>query len=166
MKTVLLVRHAKSSWSNPSLIDRIRPLADRGKRDVIKMGGRLASRGGKPDLILSSPAVRALETAKAIGQEIEYNYSSMVVNDRLYACQADDILRVVKGLDDGLSYVMLVGHNPELTDFAHLFTDSVAYMPTCAMLELRFEVDAWADISHKNLQQALYDFPKNESGQA
>ncbi|MFV9473200.1 SixA phosphatase family protein [Advenella sp. RU8] len=162
MKTLLLVRHAKSSWSDPTLTDRIRPLSGRGKHDVIKMGERLANRGVKPDLLVSSPAVRALETAKAIGKEIEYKKKNISVNDRLYACQPRDILEIVKDFDNGLSYVMLVGHNPELTDFVHLFTDSVAYMSTCAMLELRFYVDAWADIARENLQDIFYDFPKNE----
>lgn len=162
MKTLLLVRHAKSSWSDPTLPDRIRPLAGRGKHDVVKMGSRLANRGVKPDLLVTSPAVRTVETAKAIGKELEYKHRNIAVNDRLYACQPDDILEVVNGFDDGLSYVMLVGHNPELTDFVHLFTDSVAYMPTCAMLELQFDVDAWVDISRENLHRALYDFPKNE----
>lgn len=166
MKTLLLVRHAKSSWKDPSLTDRIRPLAERGKRDVVKMGERLASRGVKPDLLVTSPAVRTVETARAIGKEIDYKHRNIAVNDRLYACQSSDILEVVKNLDDGLSYVMLVGHNPELTDFVHLFTDSVAYMPTCAMLELKFDVDAWSAISRENLQQALYDYPKNGAPEA
>ncbi len=163
MKTLLLVRHAKSSWSDPALPDRIRPLAGRGKRDVVKMGERLANRGGKPDLMVSSPAVRTAETAKALGKELGYKHRNIVVNDRLYACQPGDILEVVKDFDDRLSYIMLVGHNPELTEFVHLFTDSVDYMPTCAMLELQFEVDTWADISRENLRQAVFDFPKNES---
>ncbi|MBV4395732.1 histidine phosphatase family protein [Advenella alkanexedens] len=162
MKTLLLVRHAKSSWSDPTLPDRIRPLAGRGRHDVEKMGKRLASRGVKPDLVLSSPAVRTAETAKALGKSLGYKHRNITVNDRLYACQPGDILEVVKDFDDGLSYVMLVGHNPEITDFVHLFTDRVAYMPTCATLELQFDVEAWADIARENLHQALYDSPKNE----
>lgn len=166
MKTLLLVRHAKSSWRDPTLPDRIRPLSGRGKRDVVKMGERLVRRGVKPDLMVSSPAVRTAETAKSIGKLLGYQHRTITVNDRLYACQPDDILEIVKDFEDDLSYVILVGHNPEITDFAHLFTDKVAYMPTCAMLELQFDVQAWDDISRENVHQVWYDFPKNGHLQA
>jgi phosphohistidine phosphatase len=89
MKTLFLVRHAKSSWDDPALPDQDRPLNDRGKRDTPKMAERLAKRDVKPDLILSSPAMRALMTAEIIANKLDYKRKDIVVDDRLYAeCDA------------------------------------------------------------------------------
>ena len=84
MKTLLLIRHAKSSWDDPALPDKDRPLNDRGRRDAPKMGKRLAKRGVKPDLILSSPALRALRTAEIIAKMLDYQRRDIVLNERLY----------------------------------------------------------------------------------
>jgi len=119
MKTLFLVRHAKSSRDDPSLPDRERPLDDRGKRDAPKMGKRLAKRDAKLDLLVSSPALRALTTAKLIADEMGYKRNDIVVDDRLYASSPDDLLAVIRALDNKLGRVMLVGHNPEFTDLAH-----------------------------------------------
>ena len=85
MKTLFLIRHAKSSWDDTALPDKDRPLNDRGKRDAPKMGKRLAKRDVKPDLILSSPAKRALTTAEIIAKKLDYKLKDIVVDDRLYA---------------------------------------------------------------------------------
>ena len=121
MKTLFLVRHAKSSRDEPALQDKDRPLNDRGKRDAPKTGVRLAKRDVKPDLILSSPATRAFKTAKIIAKELDYNLKDIVLDERLYAVGVDDLLDVVRGLGDKLERVMVVGHNPELTALAHRF---------------------------------------------
>ena len=92
MKTLFLIRHAKSSRDDPGLADKERPLNDRGRRDAPMMGKRLAKRGVKPDMILSSPAVRALTTAEMIAGELDYKRTNIVVDDRLYAVEADDLL--------------------------------------------------------------------------
>ena len=83
MKTLFLIRHAKSSWDDPALSDKDRPLSDRGRRDAPKMGKRLAKRDVKPDLILSSPARRALTTAEIIAKKLDYKLKDIVENDRL-----------------------------------------------------------------------------------
>src|SRR5690242_21738198 len=118
MKTLFLIRHAKSSWDDTALPDKDRPLNDRGKRDAPKMGKRLAKRDVKPDLILSSPAKRALTTAKIIAKKLEYKFTDIVVNDRLYAGAAHDLLNVIHRLGDRPKRVILFGHNPELTELA------------------------------------------------
>src|SRR5262245_26199350 len=105
MKTLFLVRHAKSSWDDTSLPDRDRPLADRGRRDVAKMGKRLAERNVKLDMIISSPATRALATAEVIAKKLECKSKNLVVNDRLYACEMDDLLDVIQELGDKLKRV-------------------------------------------------------------
>ena len=99
MKTLFLVRHAKSNRDDPSLPDRDRPLDDRGKQDAPKMGKRLAKRGVKPDLLVSSPALRALTTAQLIAEEVGYKRTDIVVDDRLYASSPDDLLAVIRALD-------------------------------------------------------------------
>ena len=119
MKTLFLIRHAKSSWDDTALPDKDRPLNDRGKRDAPKMGKRLAKRDVKPDLILSSPAKRALTTAEIIAKKLDYKLKDIVVDDRLYAGAVHDLLNVIHKLGDKPKRVILFGHNPELTEFAH-----------------------------------------------
>src|SRR5438034_8146614 len=92
MKTLFLIRHAKSSRDDPALADKDRPLNDRGKRDAPKMGKRLAKRNVAPDLILSSPATRALKTAQIIAKKLDYKRKNILVNDRLYAVEASELL--------------------------------------------------------------------------
>ena len=129
MKTLFLIRHAKSSWDDTTLPDKDRPLNDRGRRDAPKMGERLAKRNVKPDLILSSPAVRALRTAEIIAKKLDYR-RKIVVNEQLYAVGADDLLDVIHQLGDKVERVMLFGHNPELTELAHRLSGEITHMPT------------------------------------
>lgn len=160
MKTLFLVRHAKSSWDDTSLPDRDRPLADRGRRDVAKMGKRLAKRNVKLDLIMSSPATRALATAEVIAKMLDFRRKEIVVNDRLYAYEMDDLLDVIQELDDKLKRVMLVGHNPELTELAHQLTSEVTQMPTCAIAEFKFDAKSWSSIGKTKPAQVWLDYPR------
>lgn len=146
MKTLFLVRHAKSSWDDPALADKDRPLNERGKRDAPKVGERLAKAGAKPDLILSSPAKRALTTAEIIARKLGYKRKNIVVDDRLYAVESEVLLDVIRQLDDGAECVMLFGHNPELTELAHRLSGKICHMPTCAVAELTFDVKLWKRI--------------------
>ena len=118
MKTLFLVRHAKSSWSDPTLADRERPLADRGRRAARRMGRRLAKRKVHPDLMLSSPAVRALKTARIIARRLHHPRWQIVVDAALYAGAMTDLLRAVRGLQSRYARVMLFAHNPEITALA------------------------------------------------
>lgn len=161
MKTLLLVRHAKSSRDDATQGDRARPLNDRGRRDAPKIGARLAQRGVKPDLILSSPAARALATAEHIAAKLDCKHRKIVVDERLYAADADRLLQVIRQLDDGARCVMLVGHSPELTELANRFSDNITAMPTRAVAELRFEVRSWARIGKANLAGATLACPKD-----
>lgn len=160
MKTLFLIRHAKSSWDDPALPDRDRPLDDRGKRDVAKMGKRLAKRGVKPDLIVSSPAMRALATAEAIAKALDCKRKDIVVNVRLYGGQADDLLDVIHGLGDKLEHVMLVGHNPELTELAHRLSSKITNMPTCAIAEFTFDAKSWSVVGKSKPAHVVLACPK------
>jgi phosphohistidine phosphatase len=119
MKTLFLVRHAKSSRDDPMLPDKERPLNEHGMHDASRVGEQLAKRGAKPDLILSSPALRALTTAEIVAGKLDYRRKDIGVEDRLYAATPNDLLAVVHELGDKTKRVMLFGHNPELTELAH-----------------------------------------------
>ena len=160
MKTLFLVRHAKSSRDDPSLPDRERPLDERGKRDAPKMGMRLAKRDAKLDLLLTSPALRALTTAHHIADEMGYKRKDIVVDDRLYASCPDDLLAVIRALDKKLDRVMLVGHNPEFSDLAHRLSGEIVDMPTSAVAEYHFDTKAWTDIGEVEPTKTILDYPK------
>ena len=161
MKTLLLVRHAKSSWDDAALGDRARPLNERGRRDAPTMGARLAGRGVRPDLVLSSPATRALATAEAIAGELGYERGRIVVDDRLYAAEPDLLLAVIRGLDDEARCVLLVGHNPELTALAHRFADTIDHMPTCAVAQFTFDATKWTDVGRSPALEVSFERPKD-----
>ncbi|MFC1467062.1 MAG: histidine phosphatase family protein [Candidatus Brachytrichaceae bacterium NZ_4S206] len=163
MKKLILVRHAKSSWDDPTLPDHDRPLNDRGQRDAPKMGERLAKRGVLPDLILSSSAVRALTTAQIIAEKIGYDRKAIVVDRRIYGAQASTLLYLIQELDDAHKQVMLFGHNPELTELAHRFSDDIEDMPTCAVVELTFDVNRWVDVVDSKPVEVRFDAPKKHS---
>jgi phosphohistidine phosphatase len=160
MKNLFLVRHAKSSRDDPSLPDRDRPLNDRGRRDAPRMGKRLAQRGVNPDLLLSSPALRALTTAQCIADEIGHPRKDIAVDERLYASSPDDLLAVICALDDKLDRVMLFGHNPEFAELAHRLSSEIVDMPTCAVAEFHFDAKAWADVAELGPAKAKLDTPK------
>jgi len=160
MKTLILVRHAKSSWDDTSLPDKDRPLNNRGKRDAPKMGERLAKRDAKPDLILSSPARRALKTAEIIAGKLDYKRKDIVVDDRLYAVKSDDLLDVISKLGDKLERVMVFGHNPELTEVAHRLSSEITHMPTCAVAEFTFDAMSWSNIGKEKPAKVSLQYPK------
>jgi len=146
VKTLFLVRHAKSSRNEPASQDKDRPLNNRGKRDAPKMGKRLAKREAIPDLILSSPAKRALKTAQLIAKKLDYKLQDIVVDDRLYATGADELLHLIRKLGAKPKSVMLVGHNPELTELAHHLSSKITHLPTCAIADFTIEAKSWTTI--------------------
>lgn len=160
MKEILLIRHAKSSWDDPALSDRDRPLNERGEHDARKMAERLAQRGVGAELILSSPARRALATAQIFGRKLGYGGADIVVDARIYAASADDLLDVIHELDDKRRSVMLFGHNPGLTDLANRLSSQIAEMPTCAVAEFSFDAKSWARIGELRPQKAWTSSPK------
>ncbi len=160
MKTLFIVRHAKSSWDDITVPDRDRPLNDRVKRDAPRMGKRLAKRDLKVDLVLSSPANRALTTAQIIAKKLDYKLKDIVVDDRLYPGAVDDLLNIIHKLGDKLDRVMLVGHNPVLAELAHRLSSEITDMPTCAVAEFTFNAKSWPDVSNATLATVSLDYPK------
>ncbi|WP_448006384.1 SixA phosphatase family protein [Agromyces bauzanensis] len=161
MKTLVLVRHAKSSWDHPGLADHERPLNDRGRRDAPRMGRRLASFGLEPDLILSSTAVRALTTAELIVESLGLDADRIVADERLYATSVDGLLGVIGELDPSVGTAFVVGHNPEMTSLVHRFTDEIGQLPTCAAAEFRFEADAWDELDEGLVRGVRFATPRS-----
>jgi phosphohistidine phosphatase len=161
-RTLILVRHGKSSWEE-DLPDRERPLAERGLRDAPMMGKRLAkalaNHKTQPDLILSSPACRALATARLFAAELDYP-TDLVIDERLYASDARTLLAVIGALDDGLRCVILVGHDPEFTELAYRFSKAIIQMPTCAVARFSFEKASWSAIPTLAPASVWFDYPK------
>jgi len=161
VKDLILVRHAKSSWRDPSLDDHNRPLNKRGKRDAPEMGDRLARRGYDSDLLISSSAVRALETARTIAEKLDYPRSRIRVEKLLYLAGVDVLLEVICGVDAPVQTLMLFGHNPGFTDLSNLLGPrDIFNMPTCGVLHLRFDTATWNEIGQVTGEEVLYDFPK------
>ena len=162
MKNLILVRHAKSSWRDPSLDDHGRPLNKRGKRDAPEMGDRLARRGYGPDLLISSSAVRAMETARTIAGKLGYPQERIREEERLYLAGVDVLLEVVRGVSGTVDNLMLFGHNPGFTDLANVLGPRDLFnMPTCGVLHLRFASATWHAIGRDAGEEVLYDFPKS-----
>jgi phosphohistidine phosphatase len=124
------------------------------------MGKRLAKREVKPDLLLSSPALRALKTAQLMAVAVGYKRKDIVVDDRLYASNPDDLLAVIQVLDKKLNRVMHFGHNPEFADLAHRLSSEIIDMPTSAVVEFNFDTKAWSDVGEVQPAKVALDYPK------
>ena len=161
MRRLTLLRHAKSSWEDPSIPDIDRPLNPRGLRNLPDMGRRLARREDAPNIIVSSPAVRAITTARGIAREIGYRDDGIIEAPELYMASSPAILSVVTELDDACRHAMLVGHNPGFTDFANSLDEiRIDNMPTAAMLCVDFAVDRWSEIRPEDAVFVYFDYPK------
>ena len=161
MKTVYLVRHAKSSWDHPDLRDIERPLNERGLRDAPLMAKVLKSKGVKPDAIISSPAVRALTTASFFKIELGLEGEDLLVRDEIYEAIPMTILTLLKLLPEDYEKVLIFGHNPTFTSVANMFSkDYISDIPTCGIVEIQMEVDHWQDFNGKKGKVTGYYYPK------
>ena len=160
MKTLVLVRHAKSAWGDPSLADHDRPLNDRGRRDAPEMGRRIRERGIHPGAILSSTAVRARSTAEAIAGELGVAPGTLTLDERLYGSSPETILDVVAGLDDEVTTALVVAHDPGMSDLAYRLSGEIDHMPTCAVAEFRFAAWSWSEIADAEPVEVHLDTPR------
>lgn len=162
MKQLIIVRHAKSDWDDFSLKDFDRPLNHRGHKNAPEMVERLALKGIKPDTIVSSPALRAITTAKYFASGWSLNANRLTTNANIYEASTKTLLNVINGLDDQFSSIALFGHNPGLTDLLNYLTDEyIANMPTCGVAIIEFPFDEWKLISADTGKLVLFDFPKS-----
>jgi phosphohistidine phosphatase len=162
MKTLLLVRHAKSSWDQPGLSDFERPLNERGKKDAPAMAKRVKGKGIALDLLLSSPARRAKKTAKYFAEEFEFKKDDIQLIEGLYGASDSEFLEAIKNISDKYNTVALFSHNPGITGFASSLTNvRVDDMPTCAIFALQVEIDSWKDFMSAEKKFLFFDYPKN-----
>jgi phosphohistidine phosphatase len=156
MIRLALVRHAKSDWGDPSLDDHDRPLNDRGKRDAPRMARRLAEAGLRPDVILSSTALRARTTAEAFAAELRIAVS---LEPELYGAPAGSLLAVAAAT--GAASVMVVAHDPGMSVLAGRLSDGrIEHMPTCAVATFAWDEDDWDVIDSVEPAEWTYDTPR------
>lgn len=163
-KRLTLVRHAKSDWADPALDDFDRPLNARGARDAPEMAARLVARKLVPTLILTSPALRALTTARVFAGALGCPARRLRQVPEAYLASPEQLLEIVRGAGSA-AHVMLVGHNPGIAELAlRLATDQESIdMPTCAVASYRVPVAHWKDLAFGRAERDHYDYPKNRA---
>ena len=162
MKTLILVRHAKSDWNEPGLSDIERPLNERGKKDAPMMAKRLRKKGLKIDAFLSSPAKRAFRTARFFAEEFDVKKDNIQVEKVLYGALSGQFEQVIAALKNGDDTVALFSHNPGITEYANtlcnVHTDNI---PTCGMFAVQANVEQWQDFTKAEKSFLFFDYPKN-----
>ena len=165
MKTLTIVRHAKSSWDDPSLRDHERPLNKRGYRDAPEMGRRIAEYGIRPSVIVSSPAARAWSTAKAVAKATGFPYEFLEKEPLLYHASVDRILDVIAAQDVRCNNLMLIGHNPGFTDFANFLVSGLTNnLPTAGVVSVEIDVEDWNLYERPPTKLLVHDWPKKNRG--
>lgn len=146
MKTLLILRHAKSSWKKPELSDHERPLNKRGKKEAPKVGAYLKENDLLPDLILSSTARRAQDTAQAVAEACGFEGQVDLYPD-LYLSEATTFLDILHCLPDDARRVLVVGHNPDVEDLLILLTDITEHMTTSALAVVDLPITSWDELN-------------------
>lgn len=160
MKKVIFIRHAKSDWGQSGLPDIKRPLGERGLRDAPIMAKKLRTLERNIDAIISSPAVRAYETAKFFANEFHFKENEIIKENDLYEAFTDDIINVIKAIDPENESVMIFGHNPGWTVFANLFSkDQIDNIPTCGIFRLISSANSWRELGPENTELDLFIRP-------
>lgn len=159
----MLLRHAKSSWSQPSLADFDRPLNERGLNAAPFMGELMASRELVPELLVSSPARRAAHTAELVRESSGANIE-LKFDDRIYEASPYGLMQVIADLPDTFSTVMLVGHNPGFEGMIRLLTSEDESMPTAALAVIDIDTEKWADVAPKTGSLMEVVRPREEMG--
>ena len=163
MKQLLLVRHAKSDWNDPSLADFDRPLNERGKKEAPLMAKRLHDKKIKIDALITSPAKRARQTCKHFAKEFEFKKKEIVREPKLYEAGEEDFYEVVKHLKNKWDCVAIFSHNPGITSFADSLTDMhIDDMPTSAVFAIKIDADDWSDFKTAKKQFWFFDYPKSD----
>jgi phosphohistidine phosphatase len=165
VKRLLLLRHAKAVPAETGVADITRPLAERGERDALRMGERLRLRHACPDLVVTSPAKRTLRTAEVVADIWGYPRERIEREQRLYLADPAEILAVIGAQDRNAASLLVVGHNPALTDLTHQLSPQFDLddLPTGGVVALDADIEDWAKLSGAKLVLAYWDFPKNPS---
>jgi phosphohistidine phosphatase len=145
MKTLLLLRHAKSSLIDPTLSDNMRPLTYQGKQDVYIIGKFLKNKKLIPDSIICSTAKRAVETSKLIAEYVNY-HNEIQLSNLLYQTTAKDYLNVISKMSNRYNMILLVGHNPILENLVEIITNELRIMKTCSLVHIVLDINSWVEI--------------------
>lgn len=161
MKTIYFIRHAKSNWKEQGISDFDRPLNKRGKKDVPLMANRLKHFNIKPDLILSSPALRAKKTSQIISETLECDIG---FNSKLYESSVEDYLQILRTLPKDINTLIVVAHNPEITLTCELLTDMIlGTIPTSGIVGISCNIDSFEEIGEGCGKVLFFDYPKKHA---
>lgn len=164
MKKVFVLRHAKSSWKYPELSDFDRPLNKRGKRDAPEMALRFSKSGFPIDGMITSTSVRALAIAKIFAETLSIEKNNFLQDRRLYHAFPQEITAVLAHAPAHFDHVIVVGHNPGLTDFINQKTDDyLDNLPTSGIYGITFDINHWAEIEQVKGEKCYYNYPKLEA---
>jgi phosphohistidine phosphatase len=164
MKTLYLVRHAKSSWKYPNLDDFERPLNKRGRKNAPFMGKILKKLKVAPDLVMSSPANRAATTARIIAAAINYPLEDIVYSEAIYEFSENALIRVIKQIEDTVNNAMVVGHNPAINGLANYIGDQpISNIPTCGVFCVELDISSWTKIGEHCGKSKFFEFPKKHT---
>ncbi|HEY9181909.1 MAG TPA: histidine phosphatase family protein [Gammaproteobacteria bacterium] len=162
-KRLLLLRHAKAVPADGTFADIARPLAPRGERDSRHMGERMRRRHERFDLVLASPSVRTRQTAELVATAVGYPRDKIAFDERLYLADPEEIAAVIAAQSPVIRCLLVVGHNPGLSELAHRLSPELAVddLPTAALVALEVDIGRWADVTESTNRLEYYDFPKN-----
>ncbi len=160
-RQLFIVRHGKSDWSDPELRDIDRPLKNRGVRNAYAMAEFIKEKGLKPELMISSPAARALNTASIFFTVLDMKADEMLVDDRMYHASPGEIIEIVTEVQDNVHSIMIFGHNPSFTGLANIFLAEHIYnIPTAGLVFLDFAMDRWQEITKTKPVDYFFEYPK------
>jgi phosphohistidine phosphatase len=161
VKSLLVVRHAKSSWEWDDINDFERPLNERGKRDAPQMARRLTVSGAIPDLLVASPAKRAKRTAVLFARELGMPEEDILYKTELYHAPAEVFHEILQRIDERFSSIALFSHNPGITAFVNELTQvKVDHMPTCGIYAVKIQAERWSDFREAEKAFWFFDYPK------
>lgn len=159
MKTLILIRHAKSSWKDPGKKDFDRPLNTRGVRDLDFLSQKIAKTEGTYDLLIASPAKRTWTTAKGFAKAFG-NHQDPEPEKDIYAASLSQLRHILENLPDSANKVLLVGHNPGISLLCNYLLDDNLFMPTCGIMKIRLDIDSWKLCSLGSGTMDYFEYPK------
>lgn len=161
MKTLYLVRHAKSSWDNPALTDFERPLNDKGRKAAPLIAKYLLEKGFIPQHYVSSPANRAITTARLFADKMDFPRKSIQIDARIYNSNNHELLRVIQSLNDSFDTIALFGHDTSITvTTEELSNQRFLHFPTCGVAGIKLNVNSWAEVKEGVGELLFFYFPK------
>ena len=161
MKTLTIVRHAKSDWENDTLNDAHRPLNERGYMDARVISKQVVKKIELPDYWLTSPAIRTYSTAIIFANAFKFDAEKIVIKQKIYEATIKNLKQIVSAIPDNYKHIILFGHNPALTNYFNEISDSFAdNIPTCGVLHITAPVNKWKEFGNTKLQNDFYLYPK------